>query len=133
MSAIASVEVKATPQMTLISEEPVVAEEVSPAKRPETVVIPDVTQETQPPGAAVDSSRESPETIVIPDVAPVSNPSAATLRKRMLLKTPKQLKHPVRKIPPMKQRHLLKRILLNRHQQLQHPVLKIQPRQRNQN
>ncbi len=78
MSAIPSVEVKATPEMTLISEEPVVAEEASPAKRPETVVIPDVTQETQPPGAAVDSSRESPETIVIPDVAPVSNPSAAT-------------------------------------------------------
>ena len=78
ISAIPSLEVKATPQRTLISKEPVVAEEASPTKRPDTVVIPDVTQETQPPGTAADSSRESPKTIVIPDVAPVSNPSAPT-------------------------------------------------------
>lgn len=94
MSAIPSLDVKATPQRTLISKEPVVAEEASPTKRPDTVVIPDVTQETQPPGTAADSSRESPKTIVIPDVAPVSNPSAPTAEETDALEGTQTTKAP---------------------------------------
>ncbi len=91
-SAISSSEVKAMPQgipyptpaenaartgsppengIALLHEatDTVVAEEASPAKRPDTIVISQTTQETRPT-ETTDSSSENVETIVIPDTAP---------------------------------------------------------------
>jgi predicted Zn-dependent protease len=67
--------------MTLVSAEATASQQQSPAKPPETIVIPVITQQTRPAGTAADSSPESVKTIVIPDTAPVSTPSTPTAKE----------------------------------------------------
>ena len=66
--------------VTQSSTDIVIAEEVSPAQPPPTLVVPvlETRQTNRPTGTTVETSDESGETIVIPNTTPNSTPSAPT-------------------------------------------------------
>lgn len=66
--------------VTQSSTDIVIAEEVSPAQPPPTLVVPvlETQPTTRPAGTTVETSGESTETIVIPNPTPYSTPSPAT-------------------------------------------------------